>query len=95
MAHIEDLERVLNIAGYEDYDVFDYDTIVTTVNGEKITFYREDELSQTPGSHLVCFGSVSGDLRTIQAIAEEVKHVFWLIDPTNSMIQDVFIHHML
>ena len=73
------LQKILNENGFSHIKVIDRDTVQAVVDGEKEIFSRSDRVTGEQMSGLRFYGSVYGDWRMIEQIAEDMEAVFNLL----------------
>jgi hypothetical protein len=76
---VQEMQKKVSGAGFRHFRVIDKDHVVTIVDEEETLFSRSDKYSGHPMSGLAYFGTIYGDHRMIQQIAEDVEQVFSLI----------------
>ena len=74
------LQKKLNDAGFRHIRVINKDTVETLVDGGPEIFTSSCQLGQQQGSGLAFFGPVFGDHRMIEALAEDIKESFKIIN---------------
>ena len=78
--NIQEMQAIVDQAGFPHITVIDSDNVKTIVDDEEQVFNRDDRVTGYQMSGLRHYGPVYGDHRMIEAIADDMRTVFELIN---------------
>ena len=76
----QELQDILNTAGFSHVSAIDKDTVGAVVDGEMDIFSRDDVVTGMQMSGLRHYGNVMGDWRMIEWIHDDMQKVFELLN---------------